>query len=236
MAFSHGALAKLYAAGYDLSAFFTSVSIPQDIEALESTTFGADSKAYTPGLKDATLSAEGLFDGAEGAVDDVLSTALGSSVIWMILPAGEAFGSRGKGMAAQTTTYEVSAAVDGLVEISVESQGSGGAEPILVLSPWSEAKTGSGNGDVFDSGAASTSGGAMYVHGRVVSSTEVDLSIQDSADGSTGWTEIATIEIPALARRGSRIAIAGTIRRYVRAAWDVDVSTGVEAIIALHRS
>jgi len=238
MAFSHGTNTKLYAAGYDLSAFFTSVSIPQDIEALESTTFGQGSKTYVPGLRDATLSGEGLFSSDavnEDDIDDVLSAALGSAVVWLVLPAGEAFGSRGKGLDAFQTSYDISSDVSGLVETSVEAQSQIGAEAVIVLTPWPAAKTTTGAGSAYDAGASSSAGGSIYIQALTTTTDEIVVAVEDSADGSTDWAEIGSLTSTTAARYGVRVVVSGTIRRYVRAAWTISDGT-LDAIVALHRN
>lgn len=46
----------------DLSPYLTKVELPQDVDAAETTTFGATGKTYIPGLRNGTISLEGRFD------------------------------------------------------------------------------------------------------------------------------------------------------------------------------
>jgi hypothetical protein len=66
-------------------------------------------------------------------------------------------------------------------------------------------------------------GGVAHLHVTSVSASDsIVVTIEDSATGSSGWATIGTFASKAAAG-AERIAIAGTIRRYVRA---VDTVTG----------
>ena len=46
----------------DLSPYLTKVELPQDVDAAETTTFGATGKTYILGLRNGIISLEGRFD------------------------------------------------------------------------------------------------------------------------------------------------------------------------------
>jgi hypothetical protein len=197
------------------------VSASSELEALDSTTFGATAKAYIPGLEDATLSAEGLFDGAAGAVDAVFQAALRghAPVVWNWLPSGDIDGNFGYGFLALETNYEIEAPVDDLVSVSVEAQSNVGLERVQVLAPLA-ARTASGNGTSHDNGAATSKGGVGYLQVTAASGTSPSLTvrIQHSADGVT-WADLIIFTAVTAGNNAQRIAVAGTVNRYVRAAW-----------------
>jgi hypothetical protein len=73
-------------------------------------------------MKDATLSAEGLYDGDTDAVDQLLSGILsganyGNNLIWF--PAGNIVGGIGYGLNMIQTAYNVMGTKDDAVKISV---------------------------------------------------------------------------------------------------------------------
>jgi hypothetical protein len=93
MAFVHGKGAATLFGAYDLSAFLNNFDSAATADTAEVTVFGNGSKAYIGGLKDATVSLSGFFDGSAGAVDEVLSAALANVRVLTLGPAG--FGAIG---------------------------------------------------------------------------------------------------------------------------------------------
>jgi fumarate hydratase class II len=78
MAFRHGKNTGVFYNGADLSPYFNEASVSNDVEVAETTAFGDNAKQYISGLRDGTLSAAGMFDGSEGAVDETLSSVIGN--------------------------------------------------------------------------------------------------------------------------------------------------------------
>ncbi len=223
MAFKHGSKAKVYANGYDLSGFLKQFSVSAKADAHEASTFGDTAKDYIAGLKDATLSAEGVYDGATGAIDAILEAALGDdSSIWTYFPQGEsAVGDDGYGFDAVTTGYEVSTPVNDVAVISTEAQGKTGAERVDSLHPLG-AETVTGNGTSLDNTASSTNGGAAYLQVTAASGTTPSLTvkIQHSTDNST-WVDLITFTAVTAANQAERKAVTGNVNRYIRATWTI---------------
>ena len=63
---------KVFLGGYELSTRHTQVAESAEIEELDATTFGSDTKIAEPGLKGYGLSGEGLWAGGDHEIDDVL--------------------------------------------------------------------------------------------------------------------------------------------------------------------
>lgn len=223
MAVKHGKDARVYVNGYDLSGYFNQFGISGKADAVETTTFGAIAKSYIAGQKDATVSAEGIFDGATGAVDQVLSQALGSnSSIWTYWPQGEtAVGDDGYGCDAIETTYEVTSPVDGVVAVSAEAQSKTGPERVDSLHPLA-TRTATGNGSSHDNGAATSNGGVAYLHVTAASGTSPSLTVnvQHSTDNAT-WVDLITFTAVTAGNQAQRVAVSGTVNRYVRATWTI---------------
>ena len=71
-----------------------------------------------------------------------------------------------------------------------------------------------------DNGAATANGGAGYLEivGLTLGGyTSVTVTVQDSADGSTGWATILTHTAATVAPFADVVAITGAVRRYTRA-------------------
>lgn len=106
----------------DISNVVNSSSLSRSAETAEVTALGDASKAYIPGLKDATVSVEGYADvTTSGYLDGIL----GVSVAWEFYPAGNAAGEVKYAGNAILTSLEYGAEVGGAVTVSGEMQVTG---------------------------------------------------------------------------------------------------------------
>lgn len=125
--FSHGksAVFKIADSGStlrDVSSVVNTASLSRSAETAEVTALGNASKAYIPGLKDATISVEGMADvTTSGYFDGVL----GATTTWEYYPAGTAVGQVKYSGSGILTSLETSAEVGGAVSISGEVQVTG---------------------------------------------------------------------------------------------------------------
>lgn len=95
MSFNHGkqAVFKVDDSGgvlRDISTYINSVDMPKSADTAETSTFGSASKSYVPGLKDAQINIEGLWD---PTVDGYLDGIVGKAASFEYGPAGSAGGS-----------------------------------------------------------------------------------------------------------------------------------------------
>lgn len=126
MPFSHGSRAVFKldnAAGTltDITIYITSISFPWSADTAEVTTLGKASKIYLAGLKDATISLEGVYD---PAVAQILQAALGatSTKTFEFGPQGSSAGSPKLTGECIGTSFEVTTPVDGPATWSAELQ------------------------------------------------------------------------------------------------------------------
>jgi len=224
LAFKHGSKARVYANGYDLSAYLKNFSVSGEAETHDVTTFTATAKKYIPGLKDATLSADGVYDGDTGGIDEIMQAALGQDKsIWTYFPQGEvAVGDAGYGFDAIENSYEIETPVDDVAVVSAEAQSKVGQERVLTYHPLSQ-ETANGNSTSIDNGSSSTAGGIGYLQVVDLSGTSptLDVTIQHSDDdGVTDpWSAVCTFTQVTAAHSSERKEITGTVKRYTRAVW-----------------
>lgn len=227
MSFVHGSVGRVYVNGFDLSAFLKSASAAEEIDAHDTTTFGATAKTYMPGLVDATISAEGLFSGAVGATNAVLSAALRGHApdLWTWLPAGDIDGTFGYGVSTHITSYEVNSPVDDLVSVTTEAQSNVGLEQVQILHPLAARAT-TTNGTARDNTVLTAAGGVAYLQVTAASGGTPNLTvrIQHSVDASA-WVDLITFTAVTAANNAQRLTVAGTVNRHVRAAWTITGST-----------
>lgn len=221
MAFGHGKDTEVFFNGYTLSSYLQSHSSTEEIDMAETSTFGTSAKTYVSGMRDATLSLEGLFDGAASAVDEVLKAALQqNNKLFVICPQGATISNACFGFSANVSTYEVSGDTGDVVSLSMEAQSTVGREHILSHHAMT-TEVATGNGTSVDGTAATTNGAISYCQvPDITGITSLALKWQDSADNSV-WADIAGGAFTAVTadRSAQRLAIAGTIRRYTRLVW-----------------
>lgn len=238
MGFSHGKDTRIFINGRDLSTMFMSAKLPMEVDMAETSTFGTGAKTYVAGMRDATVSLEGRFDGDPGQVDVVLAGLLGAAANsgLTVYPQGEVLGSVAKSCPFHESSYEVDAEIGDMVGVSAELQSIAAIETGYCLHTIAAAETADGEGSGVDGGAQTTNGGVAYLHVTGYSGfTSVVVNVQDSADGATGWATILAMTAVTAVNAWERKTVAGTVRRYTRANWDVTGSGTITFSLAFGR-
>lgn len=239
MAFLHGKAATILFGQRSLSEFLNEVSVARTIEAGETTNFrAAGFKTYVIGLQDAALSLSGMFDGSAGAVDETLRSAFTSDLRdpVSVSPALEAVGAIAYLVDAHSGSYDVTSPVADVVSISSDVQAEGRIDRGVFLTTGA-AITESGSGASVDNTSQTTNGGIAHLH---VSENDLDdtitVRVQQSAD-NVSWADLVTFDVvPAATTVSQRLAVTGTINRYLRADFTVAGSTGSATVhVALAR-
>ena len=224
--FRHGKNTVVIFGKYDLSQYFNSATVSAMAEAVDTTTFGSANKTYAVGMKDATVSFEGLWSGVldtEGS-DAVLHAAIAdtSKTVITVGNEGAAVGRRAKLINADETSYEIAAAIADMVTISAEAQASGtqgGLDGGVLLAAGQTVSAVTANTSV-DNAAGSTNGGVAHLH--VTANTRngaATIKVQHSANNST-WADLVVFTATTSSTTTSeRIEVAAgtTVNRYVRA-------------------
>lgn len=220
--FRHGKSTAVLVNQYNLSAYLNEATSTSEIETGETSTFGSSAKTYIPGLRDATISASGLYESAStDAVDTVLQATITGSGddVATVAPEGLTVGRRAVIGTSETTSYEVSASVGDVVSVTADFQISGGLDSGLVLAAATTVTTATTtNGTSQDNTASSANGGSANLH--VTANTwsgATTVKVQHSTDNSTWVDLIAFTSVSASTLSGQRATVTGTVNRYVRA-------------------
>ena len=91
---------KMYYKGYDLSGDMNNVTLANNVDILENTCFGSNSKKRIPGLKDVEITSAGYWNTSggkpgvsSGLIDPVAFNAIGgSSDVVSVIPLGSTIG------------------------------------------------------------------------------------------------------------------------------------------------
>ena len=230
MAFIHGKNAVVLHGAYALTSFLNDGSISASVETAETTSFGNSAKTFVTGLRDGTLSASGMFDGAASAVDEVLTASIGSDSLSPVTfaPNGAAIGQRVVLLQAKTTSYDVSSPVGDVVSVSYDAQADGGLDHGVSLADLASISA-TTNSTSNDNTASTANGGLAQVHVTVNSrSSNSTIKVQHSSDNST-WADLASFTVVATTITTSeRVAVAAgtTVNRYLRAQNTLAAGTG----------
>lgn len=231
MAFVPSTKSRLLLGDFHLATYTTNISLTSESDMLDTTVLTDTSKQFIVGQNTSTLAASGHHDLAE--FTDLTSFKSAAVTPFTYAPSGWAVGSEAVLVNVLESDFETSAPISGTVDWSLSAQTSGLTDIGYSLADLA-AVTSDTNGTSHDGTAATTGGGVGHLHVPAFSGfSGVVVTIQDSADNSV-WATIGTFTTVA-GLTSERLEIAGTIRRYVRAAFDVTGTGSVTAQVSYAR-
>ena len=228
MAFVHGKSGRLLLDSLALSGYLKGWEHGTEREMADTTVEGDGGHKFIPGLDTGSLSLDGVWDSTAtaGGQDEVLDTARGASAASVITAAPEGFavGKRVIPISARESTYATSSPVGDAVTFSASWQSEGQVDVGIALHDLT-AETATGNGASVDNAASSANGGVANLHVTAVSGTtpSMTVKVQHSVDDAA-WVDLITFTA-ATAKTAERIAVTGTVNRYVRATRTISGTT-----------
>lgn len=243
--FAHGKNSCVYINGYNLSEFFKSVEFGRTKETVEATTFRARGKRFVGGFPDSSISAEGIWDPQDDAIDEVLDAAIqgDDEDVWLWYPQGEsAVGAVGYGTQSISTNHTISGSVDDVIATAIEGQPTVDRERVKSHHP-DGTETATGNGTEVDSGitGGTALGGTAYLHVFEVAGSgtfDVDIEMDDTTGFPSATTLMSFTQVTA-ARTAERIATATlttAVEQFTRVAWTITGFTSVRFAVGFHRT
>lgn len=235
----HGKAACTFLNGYDLSSFFRTFDLANNVETADTTAFRATDRTKIVGLNDGSLSLEGLFDAAAGGSDAVIGPLVGTgNDTWIVSIAGDTAGLVSYAFQSHITNYTITGAVDDVVATAVENEGRRAPERLINYHALS-AETATGDGTAIDNSASTANGGSAYL--VVTAGTgfgTFDLIIEESATGSFSGEEttLASFTQVTAANADERITFAGTVERHLRLSWTIVTATSVTFYAGINRA
>jgi hypothetical protein len=211
-----------YIGGVDLSGNVTQLSkIAGGVSPLDVTTIQQSGMDRIGGRRDGGIDFTSVYD---PAVEHPSLSALPTTDVQVMFAVGTAIGSPAAACVAKQINYDPTRAADGGYTIAVSTLANAyGLEWGNLLTAGIQTDTAGTNGTPVDLGTGPLSFGAQaYLQVFAVTGTSVTVKIQDSADGSTGWTDVASLVFAAATSGASpqaqRVAISNTatVRQWVR--------------------
>lgn len=209
--------------GYDLRGYTTDYELDKETPVEDVTVLGeADITQQAVGFIGTTIVVNGFYDDAALASHAALVGPANDRVLALALE-GNTLGKRffGAGSAIEfkyVRKVQVGKFHRTMANLVCSGVIDDGAQS-LILYPQQTVTAAIAGSTALDGGAATSNGGAAYLQVPALTLggyTSITTKVQDSADGATGWADIATFTNVAAAPAAQRVAIAGTIRRYTR--------------------
>lgn len=232
MTFVHGRNVAILHGAYDLTTYFNSVDVPNEVEEVETTTFGSTAKTFLLGFAEGAISLEGYWDGSASAVDARLQAVLGGSgtattVGWN----GTTIGNRCVLASGIEKKYDITAGVGDAVAVAAEMRADGGVDYGIFLHAKTAESTDDNTASV-DNSAATTNGYATTLHVTALSGGGTwTIKVQHSTNNSV-WADLVTFTA-ATGLTSERKTGTGTVNRYLRVLWTIAGGSGNAATFAV---
>lgn len=240
MSFVIGHKGKVLVDQFDLSAYFNNTDISWDVDPLDTTCYGNTSKTYIPGLRTATMSFSGFWDGASSVTPDPVlpnRVAQDAVVLLTFAPEGLTSSKHVYSMQGRVTNLTFNSPVDGVVTASLDVQGTEVFTNGVSLHDLTAETTTANAEEPYEFDMESTSmvptstptGATVravgYLHvTNMTSNFHLDVKLQHSSD-STSWTDLKAFT-QADAETAERITTTATLKRYSRCYWTLSSGTG----------
>lgn len=207
--FAAGKGQKLLFNNVDMSGILTGITVTASVDALDTTVFGNNDRTKRAGLRDGTVSYEGLFDGTAlstastattGALDAKFATALAASTSPIVTygPQGDTLGYRARLFRHETVEYVAGSPVADIVKVSAAGNMSTRADYGVWLHALAARTSTSSTFTSVDSGydAGTTGGAVAHLHVTADSTlTSVVVKVQHSSGESAStasWADLIT--------------------------------------------
>jgi len=207
--------------GYELTGDVNSVTFEDARSLLSATTFGDRTENFIAGRRMVKLTHGGYLNTTSAQSHPVLNGVAvdGSVSVLLGQNADPAVGDPTYSMAIRQEIYSVRPEVNQTIpfEASFTNRGLVGGWGVLLTPPITI--TNSTSGSNVDNNAATSNGGAAYLHIiQAAASDTYTVILEGSATGSFSGEQstLATFTLDASARDSERQSISGTIPRYVR--------------------
>jgi hypothetical protein len=208
---------RLWVGGYNLSGDIGTIrQVSGGPAAMDVTDITQSGFGRIGGKRTGMIGFTSWFDKAAGAAHPVLS-ALPRTDTLMSYGRGATIGSAMASMVSLQIGYDGTRATDGTFTLAVDGQSDGyGLEWGQQLTAGDRTDTTGTNGASLDGTASSANGAQFYAHLSALTGTNVVLTIQDSADNAA-WANLSGAAFTSMTAIGwQRIAVTGTVRRYLR--------------------
>ena len=215
---------RLITGAFPLSAYSTSVEPTMTRTTIDRTSLVDESMVFIPGVRSSGLTVATMLDDSTAA-GSYWATVTGfydngTLVPITVSPSGislnsPAFLAEGF-LTSMTGESEVSAGVNSTLTFTTTGLANSGRNLVAHA-----ALTATTTGSNVDGGASSANGGVAHLHVTAIAGTTptLDVVVEHSANGTSGWATVATFSQVTTAVTAQRVVVAAgtTVNRYLRA-------------------
>jgi len=232
MPFVSATKSRVLAGTLSASCYSRGFSLSSGVDMLDVSTLCDDAKAYIPGQESSTASFTLIYDEAQAAHAGTWATAGNLPVTF--LPGGAAVGDAAFLIDSIRTDYSTTTSVTGTVDASITTQTTGDTGYGACIAALTTITGGTPTGTAVDNGASSANGAVAHLHVTAFSGlTSNAISIEHSTNNST-WATLATFTTVTAATT-QRLAVTGTVNRYLRVVDDVTGTGSCTRLVAFAR-
>jgi len=219
--------------GYDLTTDSTNVEMSSLARDVECTTLGQSAEKFVSGVYGGEFSHDGILDGTAGQVNTAGAALIGSSPVATLAVSNTA-GKRAMSGLVLETSFKTPTPLGGLVMATVAGVTDDKVESALVIQE-KVTKTGNFDSASVDNAASSSAGGTGFLHVFATDGT-ADVVIEESSDDGAGDAFATVLTFTQFSALGSeRIAITGSVERYIRVALTLGTATSVTYAVTFAR-
>jgi hypothetical protein len=237
MTFKHGTSARFYYHTLNYSDFIEEADPSFERQLAEYAALTSTWKGNVAGTRSFSISLGGLFDSTVGDIDDISWTALGDSTArpFAYLPSGDTLGSIAYCGNKLASSAQVIAA-DDVIKMPVAAIATNACWRCEILHPLGEETTTSQDTSR-DGSAASNYGAVAYLICTAYSGlTDITVSLEHSDDDISYSTLVSFTALTDVGSESKTVAAgAGSVKRYVRAAWTVTGTGTATFFVAWYR-
>lgn len=181
---------------------------------------GADGESWEPGLLSGALMLGGWVDTTDGLRSEAIAAnGVDDSLLVTVFPAAFTVGAPALITIADLATLGTDAEVTEAVPIAIDATPDSGVDMGAVLHGLT-AETADSSATGVDGVAASSNGAVCSLHVTAYTGlTSIVVTVEHSTNNSV-WATLATFTT-VTALTAQRVAVTGTVNRYLRATWDV---------------
>lgn len=228
MSKAHSKSTVILLGGYNASGWFNSVDVGGVRDEADVTNFASTAKEFLIGHNEGNVSLEGFWDGAVGAVDDILRPLFEAGT-GVPLTVGFVGVSTLHDLVIvanlKQTTYSPGASLGNAVALSVEGRADAGPDYGIILAQLASQGVGTTTFTGYDFGATDTTSngfaGNLHVTAIVSGSPSLAGKFQDSADGSSYADITGGAFAAATTVGGQHLTGTTSVRRHARWAYTI---------------
>lgn len=237
MAHRHGTTARFYYHTLDFSDYVEEVDPSFEREMAEHAVLSDTWKRNLPGLRTFGVSLGGIYDSSAGAIDPTAWAMFGENTqrpfAW--LPDGDVLARKCYVGVSNKSSLQITAAND-VIKMPTAAVGSGLTYRGEILHTLSQESTTS-QGAAQDGGAASNYGAVAYlICTEYTDLTDITVLLEHSDDDISYSTLVSFTALTDVGSESKTVAAgAGSVKRYVRAAWTVTGTGTATFFVAWYR-